>query len=156
MYHNVPVGGSFGRYEVLDEIGRGAKGVVYRARDPLIGRVVAIKVVNQSYLESVGVKAEEYFQRFTREAEVAGRLNHPAIVKIYDLGLNYLVMEFVEGRSLAAMMSTLAGRPLSSALDIVGQVAAALDHAHTNGIVHRDIKPANIMVRPDGTVKVMD
>ena len=150
------VGESFGRYEILDEIGRGAMGVVHRARDPLIHRDVAIKVVNQSFLESVGVKAEEYFQRFAREAEVAGRLNHPAIVKIYDLGPNYIVIELVEGRSLSALMNTLGGRPLSSALDIVGQVAAALDHAHANGIVHRDIKPANIMVRTDGTVKVMD
>jgi len=150
------VGGGFGRYEITEEIGRGAMGVVHRAHDPLIGRDVAIKVVNQSYLESVGVKAEEYFQRFRREAEVAGRLNHPAIVKIYDLGPNYIVMEFVEGRSLSASIATLAGRPLSSALDIVGQVAAALDHAHGQGVVHRDIKPANIMLRLDGTVKVMD
>jgi serine/threonine-protein kinase len=98
------IGRSFGRYKIAEEVGRGAMGVVYRGVDPMIGRTVAIKAINVSYLESVGVRTEEYLQRFQREAQVAGRLSHPAIVKIYDLGPNYLVMEFVEGQSLASLL----------------------------------------------------
>ena len=147
---------NFGRYKVSEEIGRGAMGVVYRALDPAIGRPVAIKVINEKYLASVGVEAEEYFERFRREAEVAGRLSHRGVVRIYDLGPNYIVMELIEGQSLAALMRGHAKQHLSAVLDIVSQAAAALDYAHAQGIVHRDVKPANIMVEPDGTVRVMD
>jgi TonB family protein len=146
----------FGRYKIVEEIGRGAMGVVYRASDPVIGRTVAVKVVNASYLEEVGVQAEEYYRRFQREAEVAGRLNHPNIVKIFDRGHDYLVMEFVEGQSLAAHIRGHVALPLSRMLEIVGQIAEALDYAHAQGVVHRDVKPANVMIQPDGVVKVMD
>jgi TonB family protein len=147
---------SFGRYKVAEELGRGAMGVVYRAVDPAIGRSVAIKAINRSYLESLGVRPEEYAERFQREAQVAGALNHPHIVKIFDLGPDYLVMEYVEGQTLAAMLRARGRVPHMTALRILGQAAAAVDHAHASGIVHRDIKPANIMMQPDGSVKVMD
>jgi serine/threonine-protein kinase len=149
-------GRTFGRYKVAEEVGRGAMGVVYRGVDPMIGRTVAIKAINVSYLDSVGVRTDEYLERFQREAQVAGRLSHPAIVKIYDLGPNYLVMEFVEGQSLASLLKARTRWPLSKVLQMVGEAADALDYAHGQGIVHRDIKPANIMVQPDGSVKVMD
>ena len=108
--------GSFGRYKIVEELGRGAMGVVYRATDPLIGRTVAIKVINEKYLASVGVEAGEYFERFEREAEVAGRMNHPGIVKIFDLGPNYIAMEFIEGQTLAALMRAHVKQKLSSVL----------------------------------------
>ncbi len=146
----------FGRYKIAEELGRGAMGVVYRATDPLLGRSVAIKAINQAYLENLGVSAAEYYQRFRREAEVAGGLNHPHIVKIFDLGPDYIVMELVEGQSLHALLRARTHFTLSRILEMVAQVADALDCAHAQGIVHRDIKPANIMRRPDGSVTVMD
>jgi TonB family protein len=152
----LPIVQSFGRYKIVEELGRGAMGVVYRATDPLIGRPVAIKVINQDYLASVGVEAGEYFERFRREAEVAGRLSHPGIVKIFDLGPNFLVMEFIEGQTLAALMRSHSKQQLSSVLRIVSQAASALDYAHGQGITHRDVKPANLMIEPGGSVRVMD
>jgi TonB family protein len=146
----------FGRYKIAEEVGRGAMGVVYRALDPVMGRTVAIKAINLSYLEAIGVKASEYFERFRREAEVAGRLNHPHIVKIYDLGPDYLVMEYVDGQSLASMLSARVRPRPTRILRILADVADAFDHAHRQGIVHRDIKPGNVMIQPDGSPKVMD
>jgi serine/threonine-protein kinase len=150
------MGTQFGRYKVAEELGRGAMGVVYRAVDPTIGRTVAIKAINRSYLESVGVKPEEYAQRFAREAQVAGALNHAHVVKIYDLGPDYLVMEYVEGQTVAALLRAQGRLARSQALRVVSEAAAALDHAHASGVVHRDIKPANLMLQADGTTKVMD
>ncbi len=146
----------FGRYKIVEEVGRGAMGVVYRATDPLVGRTVAIKAINQGYLEGVGVKATEYLERFRREAEVAGRLDHPNIVKIFDLGPDYLVMEFVEGQSLASLVRGHARMKPDHILQVVAEVASALDYAHARGVVHRDVKPGNVMVAPDGRSKVMD
>ncbi len=150
------MGTSFGRYKVAEEIGRGAMGVVYRAVDPSIGRSVAIKAINRTYLESVGVQPGEYAERFQREAQVAGALNHPHIVKIFDLGPDYIVMEYVEGQTLAGLLRQRGRLPREVALRLLGEAASALDHAHSSGIVHRDIKPANFMVQSDGSVKVMD
>ncbi len=130
--------------------------VVYRATDPLLGRNVAIKVVNEVYIESLGVSSKEYYERFQREAEVAGCLNHPNIVKVFDVGSDYIVMELVEGQTLDAVLRAKNRFALSRILEIVSQVADALDEAHGQGIVHRDIKPANIMLRPDGSATVMD
>jgi len=146
----------FGRYKIAEEIGRGAMGVVYRALDPAVGRSVAIKAINTGYLEGVGVRASEYLERFRREAEVAGSLSHPGIVKIFDLGPDFLVMEFVAGQSLATLLLGKVRLPPQRILRVVAEVAEALDYAHAHGVVHRDIKPANVMVQPDGSAKVMD
>ena len=146
----------FGRYKIAEELGRGAMGVVYRATDPLLARSVAIKAINEAYIAHLGIPAAEYYERFQREAEVAGGLNHPRIVKIFDVGPDYIVMELVEGQSLEAALRARTHFALSRILEMVAQVADALDHAHAQGIVHRDIKPANIMLRTDGTVSIMD
>ncbi|MCL4817765.1 MAG: TonB family protein [Vicinamibacteria bacterium] len=146
----------FGRYEVIEEVGRGAMGVVYKGRDPFIGRTVAIKALNRAFLAQMEVGAEEYLERFRREAQVSGVLNHPNIVKVFDLGPDFMVMEFVEGQSLAAVIKSPNPPGAQRMLEIVASVADALDYAHRHGVVHRDIKPANIMVQTDGLVKVMD
>lgn len=147
---------NFGRYKVAEELGRGAMGVVYRAVDPVIGRTVAIKAINHAYLESVGVRGEEYQARFEREAQVAGGLDHPNIVKIFDLGPDYLVLEHVEGQTLATRLREQGPLDRETALRVVHETAAALDYAHGLGVVHRDIKPGNVMLTRQGAIKVMD
>ena len=146
-----------GRYEVLDEIGQGAMGVVYKARDPLIDRVVAIKTINLSMAMD---EKEEYEGRFYQEAKAAGRLNHPNIVTIYDVGKSgnvaYIAMEFLEGRELRDIMNDGALLPVDQVLHTVAQVAQGLAYAHEHDIVHRDVKPSNIMVIRDGHVKITD
>src|SRR6476660_4984728 len=132
-------GTQLGPYEILSQLGAGGMGEVYRARDPRLGRDVAIKV-----------SAEKFNERFEREAKVVASLNHPNICALYDVGPNYIVMELVEGEEPKGPM------PLEEALQICRQIAAALEAAHEKGIVHRDLKPANIKVTPDGTVKVLD
>ena len=149
-----------GRYQVEKELGKGAMGVVYLGRDPKINRVVAIKTLalSQSFDEDelTGVR-----ERFFREAETAGRLNHPNIVTIYDAGeehdLAYIAMEFLKGRDLLPYCKPGHLLELPRVLSIVSRVADALDYAHAQNIVHRDIKPANIMYEPDSDqVKVTD
>jgi serine/threonine-protein kinase len=146
-----------GRYEILNELGQGAMGVVYRARDPLIDRVVAIKTINLGLALD---EKEEYEGRFYQEAKAAGRLSHPNIVTIYDVGKNdevaYIAMEFLEGRELRDIMNDGGLLPAHQVLDIVAQVALGLGYAHEFGIVHRDVKPSNIMVVRDGQVKITD
>jgi Tol biopolymer transport system component/predicted Ser/Thr protein kinase len=132
-------GGKLGHYEVIAQIGAGGMGEVYRARDPRLNRDVAIKVSN-----------ERFSERFEREARAVAALNHPNICTLYDVGPNYLVMEFIEGESPHGPM------PLDTALDYAKQIAAALEEAHDKGVVHRDLKPGNIKIKPDGTVKVLD
>jgi serine/threonine-protein kinase len=144
----------FGRYEVIDEIGDGAMGRVYRAWDPAVNRVVAVKTIKSEYLTRD--TADEYLKRFHREAQSAGGLNHPAIVRVFDLGDDYLVMELVEGRTLHRLIREGGRLAPDEALRLLAPVADAVDHAHRAGIVHRDIKPANIMVQPNGRPKLMD
>ncbi len=149
-----------GRYEIEKELGKGAMGVVYMGRDPKIGRVVAIKTMALAQ-EFDADELEDVKARFFREAETAGRLNHPNIVNMYDAGeehdLAYIAMEFLKGQDLAPY--TKAGNllPLPKVLSIVARVADALGYAHTLNVVHRDIKPANIMYDAEtDTVKVTD
>jgi serine/threonine protein kinase len=146
-----------GRYEVLGELGQGAMGIVYKANDPLIDRVVAIKTINLGLAMD---EKEEYEGRFYQEAKAAGRLNHPNIVTIYDVGKSgdvaYIAMEFLEGRELRDILKEGALLPVDRVLYIVAQVAQGLAYAHEHDIVHRDVKPSNIMVIRDGHVKITD
>lgn len=146
-----------GRYEIHDEIGQGAMGTVYRAIDPLIEREVAIKTVPIEQLRSEGPDAEA---RFLREAQSAGRLSHPNIVTIYDVGetasLAYIAMEYLSGSTLRDLMDRSL-LPLELALDTALQMAEALAFAHEHGVVHRDIKPANVVVTGQrGRIKLTD
>lgn len=146
-----------GRYEVLGELGQGAMGIVYKAKDPLIDRVVAIKTINLALAMD---EKEEYEGRFYQEAKAAGRLNHPNIVTIYDVGKSgdvaYIAMEFLQGRELRDIMNDGGLLPVDQVLDMVAQVAQGLAYAHEHDIVHRDVKPSNIMVVRDGHVKITD
>ncbi len=146
---------SFGRYRVVEELGSGAMGVVYLCVDPMLARPVAVKVLKGTEHLPPDERAQ-YEARFRQEAEAAGRLSHPDIVQIYDVESAYLVMEFIEGRTLQALLRSDALLSVAEVLRIVQRVADALDHAHHHGIVHRDIKPANVMLQQDGGVKVMD
>lgn len=146
-----------GRYEILDEIGQGAMGTVYQARDPLIERTVAIKTVPIEQLQQEGADAEA---RFLREAQSAGRLSHPNIVTIYDVGevdgLAYIAMEYLPGATLRDVMHRRP-MPLDLALDTVTQMAEALAFAHEHGVIHRDIKPSNVVVTGQrGRIKLTD
>jgi hypothetical protein len=150
-------GKRFGRYLIVGELGRGAMGAVYRAIDPLIEREVAIKTLLPHLPEQEMVVVRE---RFLREARSAGRLNHPNIVTIFDVGeqdgLAYIAMELLEGRTLQQMLAEKKRLPVDTAVDIAAQVADALDHALGFGIVHRDVKPGNIMVSSGGRAKLAD
>jgi serine/threonine-protein kinase len=146
-----------GRYEILDEIGQGAMGTVYQARDPLIERTVAIKTVSIAHLQQEGADAEA---RFLREAQSAGRLSHPNIVTIYDVGeadgLAYIAMEYLPGATLRDLMHRRP-MPLDLTLDTVTQMAEALAFAHEHGVIHRDIKPSNVVVTGQrGRIKLTD
>lgn len=152
---------SIGRYEILAEIGRGAMGVVYKARDPNIDRIVAVKTISLFDLDSAD--DQEYRQRFYLEARTAGRLSHPGIVTVFDVGTSpetgapYLVMEYVAGSSLSKLLAAAQGRlPLGPALQLVQEIAEALYYAHSEGVIHRDIKPANILLTPEGKAKIAD
>ncbi|HSD51124.1 MAG TPA: serine/threonine-protein kinase, partial [Candidatus Methylomirabilis sp.] len=148
-----------GRYELLEELGRGAMGVVYKARDPQIDRLVALKVLATAPGLDPG-EAQQHRDRFQREARAAGRLAHPNIVTIHDVGEDqgrtFLVMELVEGQALDRILRTRRPLPLAEVLTIGEQVASALDYAHRHGIIHRDVKPANILLSREGSVKVTD
>lgn len=142
-------------YKILGKLGAGAMAIVYRARQLSLNRMVAIKILPKRFSEN-----PEYVERFYKEGQAAGKLNHPNIVQAIDVGeaggYHYFVMEYVEGKTIADDLS--AGKVFSEqeALDIIIQVAHALAHAHACGLIHRDVKPKNIMISTNGTVKLAD
>jgi len=146
-----------GRYNIIGELGQGAMGTVYKAVDPLIDRIVAIKTINLSMALD---EKDEYESRFYQEAKAAGRLSHPNIVTIYDVGksgeIAYIAMEFLQGRELRDLLNDGKRMPVEQVINVVAQVAQGLAYAHEHGIVHRDIKPSNIMIVRDGHVKITD
>jgi eukaryotic-like serine/threonine-protein kinase len=146
-----------GRYEIVAELGRGAMGVVYKATDPNIGRLVALKTMR---LDVHGIEHAEMSRRFRHEARAAGTLNHPNIVTIYDAhevdGLFYIAMEYIEGETLQGLMVERKALSTEKVIGYTKQICAGLDYAHGKGIIHRDIKPANIMITSHETVKIMD
>ena len=148
-----------GRYLILGELGRGAMGVVYKAQDPAIGRIIAIKSIRLNDLTEEHER-ERLRERLFREAQSAGILSHPGIVTIYDIfeeaGLAYIFMEFVNGPAFENMLGAAQTPDKDTLLSILRQIALALDYAHRKGIIHRDIKPANIMIHEDGSAKVTD
>lgn len=150
-----------GRYEVLEEIGKGAMGVVYLARDPLIGRLVALKTFRIGF-SAKDHELQQFRSRFVREAQSAGILSHPNIVTIHDVvdegadGTCFIAMEFVKGTNLKQLLQRPEPFTNDFLVGIVAQIAEALDYAHSRGVVHRDIKPANILITPDEKVKITD
>jgi serine/threonine-protein kinase len=148
-----------GRYKIIGQIGKGSMGLVYKAQDPKINRLVAIKTIRFSdeFEEDV---IKEIKERFFMEAEIAGKLSHPAIVTIHDVGddgdLTYMAMEYLEGEDLDKYIKRDNLLPIRTAVNVVAQIAEALDFAHNEGVIHRDIKPANVMLLKNGQVKVTD
>jgi hypothetical protein len=143
-----------GRYRLTRELARGGMATVWDAQDPLLSRRVAVKILHPTLAGDDSVRA-----RFRHEAVAAAKLTHPAIVATYDTGddgVAYIVMQLVEGPTLRRMLDQRGPLPVGEAADVAAQVAEALDHAHSHGIVHRDIKPANVLVPPDGQIKVTD
>lgn len=147
------------RYRIIEKIAEGAMGIVFKAEDPAISRTVAIKVI-QLYPGMDEFKQEEMRKRFKREAQAAGRLNHPNIVTIYDVGeykgSTYIVMEYIEGTNLDEIRRTNGIVPFEKAIKYGTEIASALDYAHTKGVIHRDVKPSNILIDKDDHVKVVD
>ncbi len=137
-----------GRYEIIEELGRGAMGSVFKARDPVVGRIVALKTIHSTALE--GAQSDEYRARFYREARASGVLAHPGIVPVFDVGEHngapFLVMEFVDGRTLADAIKKGDRFTVDRVCEIGQQMAEALGYAHRQGVIHRDIKPANILL----------
>ncbi|WP_037289603.1 Stk1 family PASTA domain-containing Ser/Thr kinase [Saccharibacillus sacchari] len=144
-----------GRYEIVERVGGGGMALVYKALDLLLNRFVAVKVLRQQFMHD-----EEFIRRFRREAQSAASLSHPNIVSIYDVGqdgeVQYIVMEYIEGRDLDELIKERAPLPVEEAVRIASQICDALDHAHTNQIIHRDIKPHNILIGRNGRIKVTD
>jgi serine/threonine-protein kinase len=155
-----PATNQFGRYEILSELGRGAMGVVYKARDPQIDRLVALKTVSLWGQEPDEEK--EFRMRFMNEAQAAGRLHHPGIISVFDVGEDpenrdpFIVLEYVAGESLNRILSREKKLSLERALKLAEEIADALDYAHAQGVIHRDIKPANILITQDGRAKIAD
>ena len=148
-----------GRYEILEQIGRGAMGIVYKGKDPILNRLTAIKTIRFSD-EFDEDKVDTIKTSFYREAEVVAKLSHPNIVTIFDVGedldLSFLAMEYLQGESLEKYTSKRNLFPVKKCLEIIAQVCDALEYAHTHDIIHRDIKPENIMLLGDGSIKVTD
>jgi CHASE2 domain-containing sensor protein/predicted Ser/Thr protein kinase len=149
----------FGRYKVLELIGRGGMGTVYKGMDPILDRLVALKTIRLDFATSAE-EISELKERLVREAKAAGKLSHPNIVTIYDVGeqegVQYIAMEYLSGYTLESFIKKKKELNYKIVAKIIMQVCAALNYAHQKGIVHRDVKPANIMLLEDFTVKVMD
>jgi len=149
-----------GRYSILDTLGRGASGTVYKAYDPFVQRHVAIKFSSDlSQIEDRQAR-DQVLRSFFREAYAAGNLHHPNIVALYDAGMqgshSYIVMEFVDGKTLKLYSKDQAKIPVTATIDVIVQCCEALDYAHDKGVIHRDIKPSNILITEDGDVKLAD
>ena len=144
-----------GKYEILAELGHGAMGVVYKARDPFIGRLVALKTINSNLVDR-----PDLLERFYQEAQSAGKLQHPNIVTVFELGQEkdtpFIAMEYVDGESLEKIIVEQIDLPLAMKVGYIVRVCQALEFAHKNRVVHRDIKPGNVMVTSEGVVKVVD
>lgn len=153
-----------GRYEAREELGRGAMGIVYKGVDPIINRYVALKLINPDITEKSDMARKRAIARFYREASAAGRLSHPALMTVYDMGeeivdgkrLVYIAMEYLDGSDLSELIASKAIEPTRRKRDIVRMVAEGLGCAHQNNIVHRDIKPSNIRALSDSSVKITD
>jgi len=145
---------NYGRYQIIRELGKGAMGTVYQGHDPEIDRLVALKVLREDRLSS-----EAFVQRFLKEAKAIGRLSHPNVVAVYDIGQDhgtvYIAMEFLEGDPLSSLVERQ-GFSLAEVINLGVQVAEALDYAHQKGIIHRDVKPSNIIVQANGQIKITD
>ena len=150
-----------GRYEILRELGRGTMGIVYLAEDPALQRNVALKTIDIAFQVPAAERAG-FEERFGVEARIAGRLSHPGLVVVHDVGRDadtgilYMALEYLEGRTLADVAATGELPPWRETLAIVAKLARALHHAHENGVVHRDVKPANVMLLHTGEPKIMD
>nr|MDQ3421590.1 serine/threonine protein kinase [Acidobacteriota bacterium] len=145
-----------GRYQILERVGKGGMGVLYRGVDPVLDREVAIKVMLVDFSEDT----EQMRPRFYREAQAAAKLQHSNIVTIFEFAEDnntpYIVMEFLAGTPLDARMASPIPLSLDDKVNVVAQLCSALHYAHGQGVVHRDIKPANLFILPDGTVKLLD
>lgn len=150
---------NIGKYKITSILGKGAMGIVYRALDPDINREVAVKTIRFDLVSEEGDR-EEMMERFMREAQAAGKLTHPNIITIYDVGreeeMTYIVMQLIEGRSLQKVISSGEKISTQELIQLMDQLCKALDYAHDNGIVHRDIKPANILLDKEGKPFIVD
>jgi serine/threonine-protein kinase len=144
-----------GRYRLLNPVGGGGMAQVYKARDDILGRVVAVKILREQYAGD-----SQFVARFRREAQAAANLAHPNIVNVYDVGqdgdFHYIVMEYIAGASLKELITSQAPLPNHKAINIAVQILSGLEYAHRNGLIHRDIKPQNVLIGPDGIAKVTD
>ncbi len=149
----------YGRYEVLETLGRGAMGVVYLAKDPVIGRRVALKIIRED-IDLEEADLEQLEARFRREFHSAGILSHPNIVTVFDVGVedsaSYIAMEYIDGDSLEKILKSSRKLTAAEIGDLAKQIGSGLDYAHKNGVIHRDIKPANIMIDDHFRPKISD
>src|SRR5690242_9628683 len=152
------VGKTFGHYQILEKIGEGGMGAVYKARDMRLDRLVALKVLPRE-MPAGSEQAAHYAHRLTHEAKSASALNHPNIITIYEsgseAGIDYIAMEYVQGQTLAALIG-LHGVKISETLHLAAQIADGVAAAHAAGILHHDLKPTNVMVTDAGLVKILD